>query len=160
MKWTIHELKKIARSQPNFEGIINLNRFLTEDVLDVAEIGDVFVKGSFQLVNQDSQYWFDITIQTVLKMTCAISLELIDVPLSFETQLVFARTEIDDSTYLIDGITIDLDPIIYSEILVEKPMRVVKSGVELEQYHSNPEFEIEKESTNPFQTLKKDYEEV
>lgn len=155
MKWTIHELKKMSRTDPSVQDVLDLNGYLHEDIIDIIRIHPVSVSGSFRLVNQDQEYWFDLHIKTALDMPCAITLETVSVPIEFDTELIFSRTEIDDSTYVIHGITIDLDPILFAEILVEKPYRVTKPGVELSQVHQNEVVEVETEVKNPFQALKK-----
>jgi uncharacterized metal-binding protein YceD (DUF177 family) len=157
MKWTIHELKKLSRNNPTFEYVTDLSMYLEDQIPDVIDIGPVYVRGSFQLQNHDSEYWFHIFVRTTLFMPCAITLETVEVPLVFESELHFARTEIDDSTFLIDGITIDLDPVIWAEILVEKPMRVTIEGASIESVHENFTLsDDELDMKNPFAALKKD----
>jgi len=156
MKWTIHELKKMSRTEPYVQGVLDLNGFLHEDIIDILHIHPVFVNGTFRLMNQDQEYWFNLHVKTMLDMPCALTLETLTIPIEFDTELIFSRIEIDDSTYLVNGITIDLDPVIFGEILVEKPYRVTKPGVELEMLHQNAEIEDETEQRNPFQALKKD----
>ncbi|MCK7487204.1 MAG: YceD family protein [Bacillus subtilis] len=155
MKWTIHELKKRGRTDPTFDYVADLKSYLSELVPDVLDIGPVHIHGSYRIQEHDQEYWFDVFVETVLTMPCAITLEEVEVPLRFQTELMFARTLVDDQTQLIEGITIDLDPIIWSEIVVEKPMKVVKEGASLDDIHQNPEIEdADEDSQNPFSELK------
>jgi len=152
MKWTIQELKKLSRTSREFDGELDLSSYIQEDD-DILNISPVKVTGTYQII-EDSEYIFDCHIETVITMPCAVTLEDVDVPLSFNTELTFAKTMQDDNTFLIEGITIDLDPIIYSEILIEKPMRVVSPGSEEFLSSSETLDEEEKESNNPFASLK------
>jgi len=90
-----------------------------------------------------------------LVMACAITLEDVEVPLSFETELVFGTELVDDDVLPIDGITIDLDPSIWGEILVEKPMRVVSEHAYDHYSETRATIEAdEPETANPFAKLK------
>lgn len=155
MKWTIHELKRRAHGDPTFDYVADFTSFLAS-AGDIVAIAPVRIHGTYRMQNQDSEIWFDATVETTLTMTCAITLEDVEVPLWFQTDLHFAKTQIDDSVYPIDGITIDFDPVVWSEILIEKPMRVVKPGAVLEQSQAVPE--VDSETTNPFSGLKDNHQ--
>lgn len=155
MKWTIHELKRRAYGDPTFDYVADFTSFLAS-ADDVVAIAPVRVHGTYRMINQDSEIWFDATVETTLTMACAITLEDVEVPIRFQTDLHFAKTQIDDSVYLIDGITIDFDPVVWSEILIEKPMRVVKPGAVLEQGEAIPE--DDSETKNPFSGLKDNHQ--
>jgi uncharacterized protein len=154
MKWTIHELKRRAHADPTFDYVEDFTPFL-QGTGDILAIAPVRVHGTYRMQNQDSEIWFDATVETSLTMSCAITLEDVEVPLSFQTDLHFAKTQIDDSVYLIEGITIDFSPVIWSEILIEKPMRVVKPGASLEPGEELPE-DDGSDTKNPFSALKDD----
>ncbi|MGE0003211.1 MAG: DUF177 domain-containing protein [Candidatus Izemoplasmatales bacterium] len=124
MKWTIQELAKIGRFGFSINEMISCDRFLAPDDPDILSISDVHVEGSMRIVNREERFEFSLRIQCTLTMPCAITLEPLEVPLDFETELAFATKNLDDFTHKIDGITLDLDPYIFAEILVEKPYRV------------------------------------
>jgi len=58
----------------------------------------------------------------VLHMACAISLQDVAVPLQIEVEEIFSDDPVD---HLIMGNEIDLEPIVWMNIIAEKPMRVV-----------------------------------
>jgi uncharacterized protein len=153
MKWTIHELKRRANADPTFDFVEDFTPFL-QGSGDILAIAPVRVCGTYRMQNQDSEIWFEATVETTLTMACAITLEEVEVPLSFQTDLHFAKTQVDDSVFLIEGITIDFSPVIWSEILIEKPMRVVKSGASLEPSEERPEDDAD--TTHPFSALNDD----
>jgi len=156
MKWTIYELKKLSRTNNKFDYVADLKQYLTDSIDDLVDIGPVYVKGSFRLQNNNAEFWFDVEVNTELTMLCAITLEEVVVPLSFQTELVFAQTMIDDSVYVIEGITIDLDPYIWGNIIVEKPMKVVsEKAYDGFKEESLPLPEEDEVSSSPFATLQK-----
>lgn len=153
MKWTLHELKRRAHADPTFDYVADFTSFLSGSGGDITAIAPVHVHGSYRMEQQDSEVWFDATVETTITMPCAITLEDVDVPLLFQTDLHFAKTQVDDSVYPIDGITIDFDSVIWSEILIEKPMKVVKPGAVLPQTEAIPDAD-EPETKHPFANLK------
>ncbi|MBU1144851.1 MAG: DUF177 domain-containing protein [Firmicutes bacterium] len=155
MKWTIHELRKLSYTNNQFEYLCECDKFINEDILDLVDISLADVKGRFNIIEENRLYLFELHIKVTLTMLCAITLKPVDVPLDFETALHFSKTFIDDDTHVIDGITIDLDPYVWAEILVEKPMKVVSKNASnpcLEELATIDEEEIL--TDNPFNNLK------
>lgn len=157
MKWTIYELRKLVLTNNQFSYQFDPTSFLTEeDYFELISMDQIEVKGNFQYIHEEELFIFDVQVKTNIVMPCAITLEPVDVPIEFETSLEFSKTIVDDSTYLIDGITIDLDSVIFAEVMIEKPMKVVKPGA-YEDYHEEL-VELDQEEqiqNNPFAKLKK-----
>lgn len=155
MKWSINELNKFRLTNNTFDYVSDFHSFITDDLIDLIDISDVSVSGSFQVLEAFEQYLFDVKIQCTLTLACAISLKPVEVPMEFETTFSFATSLIDDSVYLIEGNTVDLDPVVWANILIEKPMRVVANDA-YDEY--NEEIvtldEEEKMTQNPFGKLK------
>jgi len=154
MKWTIQELRKLSKTLNNFHNYCDCKKYLSEDDPDIHDISDVEVAGNFQVLGSEGLYIFNVEISCVLTMPCAITLEEVKVPLHFETSLEFSQTFIDDNTHVFEGITINLDPYIWAEILVEKPMRVVSQNAYESYSEDIVELEEDETSTNPFAGLK------
>ncbi len=156
MKWSINELNKFRLTNHTFEYTADFHAFVTEDLIDLIDISDVEVSGSFQVIEAFEQYLFDLTIKCTLTLACAITLQPVDVPMNFQTSVIFSKTFVDDSVYLIEGNTVDLDPIVWSNILIEKPMKVVAENA---YDHYSEDIitldEDEKIAANPFGKLKK-----
>ena len=150
MKWTLSELRKKQYQNNEFETTLDYSSVI-EEGSDLLAISDVEVEGAFSI--EENQYFhFDLHIKTTLTMACAITLEPVKVPLDFEVTETFSEDS-DDEYRQIEGITIDLLPIIWSNIYLEKPLRVVSPNAEYE----NP---IEEEDSAPkghpaFRDLKK-----
>ena len=124
MKWTIHELIKRSKTNTDLEFSLDLNGFITEKNEDLDSISITEVKGYFDAIKEKDLFVFDLNIKTQLTMLCSLTLKEVLVDIEFNTQLNFSTNPVDDDTHLIDGITIDIDQYIFSEILVEKPMKV------------------------------------
>ncbi len=155
MKWTIHELRKHHRTNNSFEYVLDCNQYLGDDADDLVDISPVNIQGLFSWIQQDKIYLFELKIQCVCTMLCAITLEEVEVPLSFSTTLEFAQEIFDDNTILIEGVTIDLDPYIWAEILIEKPMKVVSKHAYDHYQEDIVKLDLEELiDNNPFAKLK------
>ncbi|MBN2540204.1 MAG: hypothetical protein JXB08_01630 [Bacilli bacterium] len=151
MKWTIQELIKKAKSDNTIETTLQLSRFLTEELEDLVGIGDTLVTGDYTYDDIEEVFDFQLHIETTLTMLCALTLKEVPVKLNFTSHIGFSLVYIDDDTHVIDGITIDLDQYIFSEILVEKPMKVY-SPQAMEEYREDI-YEMDEEermATSPF----------
>ncbi len=156
MKWTIHELIKMARSENTFDFTLDLNRFITEEFEDFVRLSPTEVKGNYEVLDEKRLFVFNLNIKTEITMLCSLTLKEVPVNLDFATELRFSTEYIDDDTHVLDGITIDLEPYVFSEILIEKPMKVISEDAYEEYKEDNfklPEEEILE--NNPFAKLKK-----
>ena len=128
MKWTIHELIKHVTSDPTFKFSIDFSDKI-KDVDDIVDISIVSVEGDYEIYDNE-EFIFYMRVECTLKMLCANTLEEVEVKLDLDIEEVLTTYKSDDSI-LIEGITIDLSPIIWSNIILEKPMRVTKEGASL-----------------------------
>ena len=155
MKWTIHELIKRAKNNNFIEEQIDLRPFLCSDFEDLADIVDTEVNGHYHYYDDEELFVFSLNIKTKLIMLCSITLKEVPIDLDFQTQLKFSTSYVDDDTHIIEGITIDLNPYVFSEILIEKQMRVTSPGAEEILDEENTEMtEDELLENNPFAKLK------
>lgn len=145
MKWSIPQLRKL-RKPFNFESTFDLNNFIG-DMSDVIRTTQCLVDGVCREIGDDT-YEFTINLQTTLIMECAVTLE--EIEYQFQTEFSETFGYDDDFSSLVNPIvkdTIDLTDVILSEIIVSKPLKVVKEGYE--EYYSD-----EPERTSPFEGLK------
>ena len=149
MKWTTHELVKLERLNNEINETIDLTEYTLDT--DIIRISPVEITGDFE-VYEGNEFSFMLSIKCTLILPCAITLEEVEYPLEIEVEEVFTSKQNDDS-HIIDGITIDLLPIIWSNIILEKPMRVVSKNAYEKVDFENEEFEID-EDTNAFSKLK------
>ena len=155
LKWTIQELIKKAKNDNLIEERIDLRNLLRPEFEDLVDVLETDVDGEYYYYQNDNLFVFDLHIKTTLIMLCSITLEEVSVDLDFDSQLNFSVNYIDDDTHVIEGITIDLKPYIFSEILIEKPMKVIAKGAY--KKYNDESIELtneEKEENNPFAKLK------
>ncbi|QLY39383.1 hypothetical protein HF295_00320 [Hujiaoplasma nucleasis] len=156
MKWTIHELKKKVYSDNEIDQVIDLKAFLSDDFVDLIDISSTSIKGYYEYIKAEDVYAFYLKVQTILTMLCSITLKEVKINLDFDTDLYFSETNDDDDIHLIEGITIDLNPYIFSEIITEKPMRVISPDADKEFHEEKDTIdETEVLENSPFAKLKK-----
>lgn len=149
MKWTLSQLKKMQHTNNTFEAIIDFKDYL-EEGSDLLDIEETHVKGFFT-IEDNTYYHFDLTIDTEITMACALTLDPVKVPLHIEVVDTFSQ-DIDDDYHQVEGITIDLLPIIWSNIYLEKPLRVVSPNASFE---SDQPLEKEAKVNPAFKDLEK-----
>ena len=149
MKWTIHELIKKHATNNNFKAVIDF----TEDIkgTDILAISPVEVSGDYE-VYDSSEFIFYIDIKCTLTLECAITLKEVPYEIDLQVEEVFSLDE-DEESNTIEGITIDLSPIIWSNIILEKPLRVLSENAYDEIDFQNEDFEID-DKENMFASLK------
>ncbi len=149
MKWTVSELRKKQYSNNTFDAMLDYSEAL-EEGSDLIGIAPVHVTGDFDV--EDGQYYhFHLRIKTTLTMACAITLKPVEVPLDFTVTETFSEDANDDYRQ-VEGITVDLLPIVWSNIYLEKPLRVVSPDAKYE----SPENEDKPSSVHPaFKDLEK-----
>jgi uncharacterized protein len=119
MKWSIQHLTRYQYDTLNFEHTLqSINESYTHP--DILSMEPIYVQG--RMVMREGKFVFDLYIETVLHMACAISLQDVAVPLHIEVEEIFSDDPVD---HLILGNEIDLEPIVWMNIIAEKPMRVV-----------------------------------
>lgn len=149
MKWTTHQLVRFINESMDFKETVDYSE-IAKTADDIIRISPTTVNGNMRL--RGDKFVFELEIDTVLTMECAITLKEVEVPLHIEVEEIYSDSEEDNQ---IEGITIDLDDVIWLNVLAAKPMRVVSEGAKIpesEVYHE-PE---ETETINPaFSDLKK-----
>ncbi|KFZ26848.1 MAG: hypothetical protein KQ78_00933 [Candidatus Izimaplasma bacterium HR2] len=149
MKWTIHELIKKHTTNNKFEAVLDFsNEIVNTDILAISEVN---VKGDYEVFDS-SEFVFNIDIKCTLALECAITLKEVPFVIDIQVEEVFSIEEDEDSN-TIEGITIDLLPIIWSNIILEMPMRVISENAYDNFELDNTEFDDD-EVENAFSNLK------
>ncbi|MBN3490296.1 hypothetical protein JV173_02090 [Acholeplasma equirhinis] len=111
MKLIVKELEKLT----SIEETLNLNSFLNESV-DLIELKDVLVRG--KILKSFEEVKLNLAVNLTVIQKCARTLLPVTYPLEFETEIIYSKDDKTYDYYLSD--TIDLDQIIFAEILLEK----------------------------------------
>lgn len=95
---------------------------------DYCEGDHISVNLNGTLRNNDGEYIFKGKVSTVLSLYCDLCLEKFSYDLTFDMSEVYSKTENFEKDYFVfSGRTIDLEPAVLSNILLNIPMKAVCS---------------------------------
>ena len=86
---------------------------------------DVSVHGK-AIINYEDEIELDLDLSGKMYLPCAISLEEVEVPFATKIEEIIGENNINNNFYL------DLSDILWENIVLEIPIKVVKEGVQLE----------------------------
>ncbi|MFA5543734.1 MAG: hypothetical protein WC008_02820 [Bacilli bacterium] len=126
MKWALSQLYKLNGKPFVFETEFDFKDRIT-NIDDIIDIKVTKVSGTGKNIIDD-RYSFDLHISTVLILEDAVTLDEIEFPIDIEVTEDFDVID-DGECNLIEKNTIDLEPIIWEIVYLEKPMRITKSNL-------------------------------
>ncbi|HHU24608.1 MAG: YceD family protein [Bacilli bacterium] len=130
MKWTLGQLRKLPESY-DFCSVMDFTKE-SESIDDILAIKGVKVEGTITRKNLDS-FYLSLTIDADLVLACAKTLEPVDYPMHLEIEewhgIEEDRLEEEDY-YWLEKNTLNLDEIVWSAILINKPIRVIHKDAE------------------------------
>jgi len=157
MKWAIAQLIKLGSEVFVIDELIDFNNVLKPSD-EIRKLSKVKVTGTGQL--QGKKVVFNLHIEGAMTLPCALTLDDVDYPFSVDTTEIFVidseTYQEGDDEYLVTGTTIELAPVIWQNIFLQKPLRVVKEGAYEELKKQGIEIESEedlKESTTEAQKV-------
>ena len=106
------------------------------DGSDVKDISDVKIEGNIE--EEGPSYVVNLNIKCELTLTCAVSLKEIKYPIDIDINEIISEN--DENIEIFDKIvnnSIDLVPIIWQNILMEVPIRVVSPDVKEENIYGD-----------------------
>ena len=132
MKWSLQQLQKI-NNHPYIVNVTydysdyleNLKNTGTEtDILDVKKVDAIISIEKLDMEN----FKFDYHISAELEIACALTLEPVLYNMNINVSETYSTNpdEEDEEQYPFDGNTIDTKMIVWSNILVNIPIRVVR----------------------------------
>jgi len=125
MKWTQQQLFKINSFPHHFDETFDFSDQLTADG-GILSIGITHVFGYLNRVTFD-KYELVAKVSVLLVVECALTLEPTDYQLDFELVDLFSFIEdSSDDVVVIHNNVLDTSEIIWGNILLEKPIRIVK----------------------------------
>lgn len=127
MKWSLQQLYKYGK---NIIPVSTAYDF-TEDIKnidDILAISPAVVKGSGANV-RDDRFRFDLHISVIMYLQDAKTLDSVEYPLELDIVEIFDKEQYDDDTRLIEKNTIELRGIVWENIILQKPIRVVKDEI-------------------------------
>ena len=127
MKWSLQQLHKHNGRPFSFSENLNFEVEIN-GISDILGISEVEVSGVGQNVGADD-FEFDLHIKTVLTLEDARTLDSVPYPIDIRVREVFSPDPKHADAYFVEKNTIDLRPLVWECILLEKPMRVVKEEI-------------------------------
>ena len=168
MKWQIAKLVKQQTNQVVIDEEVDFSS-LVERNSDVRELSNVRISGEGRVKASEKRVIFKLDISGTMTLGCALTLEDVIYPFRIQTTEIFtwnddAYDETSDE-HLVTGNQIELAPIVWQNIFLEIPLKVVSDnayeklkaqGIEIE---SEEEFyaskDAEKSKIDPrFEVLK------
>lgn len=126
MKFSVQQLQKINPSPLKVSEQIDYRDFLdgltSSDILDIALV-DVDISISKLDMNT---FQFDYVIHADLGLACALTLERVPYVMDLNISETYSTLPDSDDVYPIEGNTIDTKEIVWSQILMNIPIRVVR----------------------------------
>ena len=91
----------------------------------IIRLEDVSVHGK-AIINYEDEIELNLDLSGKMYLPCAISLEEVEVPFATKIEEIIGENNINSNFYL------DLSDILWENIVLEIPIKVVKEGVQLE----------------------------
>lgn len=114
---------------------------------DIKDISKVIVSGD--ITENKESYDINLNIRCNLTLICSVSLKDVDYPLDINiNEIISDKGNLEEDFYKIINNSIDLLPIIWQNILVEVPIRVVSPDIKEENIYGDGWKFITKEEEN------------
>jgi hypothetical protein len=121
MKWSIQQLRKIQTFPYHFEEKIDFSTFYNQ-IDDILFMDVASVSGDIYRIDDDT-YRFVYSFSVKMELQCALTLEPVPYSMEKEYDEVYSLNESED-VFLIEKNTIDLTEMVWTNILIEKPINV------------------------------------
>ena len=121
MKWSVQQLEKLTNNLYPFEFTCNFKEEIAsvEDILDIKE---VLVKGTMEKVNHGT-YRIKYSMYVPLVLQCALTLDPVEYVIEAQYDEIHSIENCDEY-FLIENNTLDMKMVIWTNILMEKPLSV------------------------------------
>lgn len=121
MKWSIQQLRKLQTFPYHFEETMDFSTSCSQ-VEDILAMDITHVSGDIYRIDDDT-YRFIYRFSVNMELQCALTLEPVPYLMEREYDEVYSLHESED-VFLIEKNTIDLREMVWSNILIEKPINV------------------------------------
>ncbi len=133
MKWSLSWLNKQKNGDFTFSEDLVFPHEVIQEVRQLLDLKEVHVEGKGHFAQDEQRLYIDLKISGVMIVSCAVSLEEVAYPFETESTEVFSfvKVDFDEDVHEVKKNTVDLTPIVFQNIVMEVPIRVVKEGAEL-----------------------------
>lgn len=130
LKWNLSWLLKQKNGDFTFSEDLVFPHETFRNVHSLLDLQDIHVEGTGHYEAGDQKVYVQLKITGTMILSCALSLE--EVPYPFETESTeifsFVKVKPDEDIHEAKRDTVDLTPIVFQNIVMEVPARVVKEG--------------------------------
>jgi uncharacterized protein len=117
-----------SNSKINIDGSVVLDEEYYKNT-DIRKLSEVKIKGSIS--DEEDSYELNLNIKGVMTLPCVVTLVDVDYPFDIEINEIISKNESECEDYLkIINNTLDIMPIIWQNIVVEIPMKVVSPNLD------------------------------
>jgi uncharacterized protein len=134
LKWSLNWLIKQKNGQFDFEESLTFPKEMFYNLSQINGLKDsVRVSGHGHFFEADQRLYVTLHVEGTMIVPCAISSEPVEYPFELDETEIFAFYKPDEDEDVIEAKkdTADLTPVVFQEIMMVVPMRVVKEGAEL-----------------------------
>lgn len=135
MKWNLQWLTKQKDGCFSFEETLTFPNEMFHQLSHINGLKETHVSGTGRLDIGNQQLYVDLHIDGQMILPCAISLEDVDYPYEIDSSVIFAfyKPDEDEEVIEVKKNVVDLTPVVFQEIMMAVPMRVVKEGATLKE---------------------------
>lgn len=100
----------------------------------INNLKDVIVQGTGNLDTREKKLYVELSIKGIMILPCALTLEEIEYPFNIHSTEVFSFEKPDplEEVHEVKRDTVDLTPVVFENIMLEVPMRVVKQYAKIQ----------------------------
>ena len=119
----------------DFEEEITFPTEMFESYNQINGLKDVKVSGTGNIDTRDKRLYVDLNIKGTMILPCALTLEDVDYPFDIDSTEVFTFEKPDplEDVHEAKKNVVDLTPVVFSNIMLEVPMRVVKDDANIKE---------------------------
>lgn len=159
MKIDIIKLSAGIKDEIVVNDVIDIDKSLLKGT-DINDISKVEVNGA--ITPKDNNYEVNLNIKCNLTLTCSISLTEVDYPVDIQISEIIGENDknLEENNKIINN-TIDLMPIIWQNIILEVPLKVINPNIKPKNIYGDgwkfitDEKDIKKEIDPRLEGLKK-----
>ncbi|WP_296878536.1 DUF177 domain-containing protein [Thomasclavelia sp.] len=117
----------------DFEEGITFPSQMFDQYAQINDLKDIIVSGTGNLDSNAKRLYVDLHIKGTMILPCALTLEDVDYPFEISSTEVFAFDKPDplEDIHEVKKDIVDLTPVVFENIMLEVPMRVVKDGANI-----------------------------
>ncbi len=125
MKWSVAQLKKLTVNPYQFSGEFDFTEE-AKDIEDILNIDSALVEGTITREDEDV-FKCCYHLKVILTLACSLTLEPVEYLMDFEqSELIGYLNDENDDLIAIVNNTVDMRSIVWDNILVNIPIRIIR----------------------------------